>query len=80
MIQAHIAALTTKFSEHRIDYTLLNTAEPLDRALFSYLVQPRAADEGAVIVESALQLRIVIAMAFLTPFSCSASARSPFRS
>ena len=37
MIQAHIRALTTKFSDHRIDYTLLNTAEPLDRALFSYL-------------------------------------------
>jgi uncharacterized protein (DUF58 family) len=37
MIQAHIAALTAKFSEHRIDYTVLNTAEPLDRALFSYL-------------------------------------------
>src|SRR6476660_7334833 len=37
MIQAHISALTTKFSEHRIDYTVLNTAEPLDRALFSYL-------------------------------------------
>jgi uncharacterized protein (DUF58 family) len=37
MIQAHIEALTTKFSEHRIDYTVLNTAEPLDRALFSYL-------------------------------------------
>ena len=37
MMQAHIAALTTKFSEHRIDYTVLNTAEPLDRALFSYL-------------------------------------------
>ena len=37
MIQAHILALTTKFSEHRIDYTVLNTAEPLDRALFSYL-------------------------------------------
>jgi uncharacterized protein (DUF58 family) len=37
MIRAHIEALTTKFSEHRIDYTLLNTAEPLDRALFSYL-------------------------------------------
>ena len=37
MIQAHIGALTTKFSEHRIDYTVLNTAEPLDRALFSYL-------------------------------------------
>jgi uncharacterized protein (DUF58 family) len=37
MIQDHIAALATKFSEHRIDYTLLNTSEPLDRALFSYL-------------------------------------------
>jgi uncharacterized protein (DUF58 family) len=37
MIQAHIASLTAKFSEHRIDYTVLNTAEPLDRALFSYL-------------------------------------------
>ena len=37
MIRDHIAALGTKFSEHRIDYTLLNTAEPLDRALFSYL-------------------------------------------
>ena len=37
MIGAHIEALTTRFSEHRIDYTLLNTAEPLDRALFSYL-------------------------------------------
>ena len=37
MLQAHIAALTTKFSEHRIDYTVLNTSEPLDRALFSYL-------------------------------------------
>jgi uncharacterized protein (DUF58 family) len=37
MIQAHIGALTTKFSEHRIDYTVLNTAEPLDRALFTYL-------------------------------------------
>jgi uncharacterized protein (DUF58 family) len=37
MIQAHISALTTKFSDHRIDYTVVNTAEPLDRALFSYL-------------------------------------------
>ena len=37
MIKAHIEALTTKFSEHRIDYTVLNTSEPLDRALFSYL-------------------------------------------
>src|SRR4051812_2449232 len=37
LLRAHIEALTTKFSEHRIDYTLLNTSEPLDKALFSYL-------------------------------------------
>ena len=37
LIQEHIAALRSKFSEQRIDYAVLNTAEPLDRALFSYL-------------------------------------------
>ncbi len=37
LMREHIAALTTKFSEHRIDYAVLNTAEPLDHALFSYL-------------------------------------------
>ena len=37
LIQEHISRLTTKFSEQRIDYFLANTAEPLDRALFSYL-------------------------------------------
>ena len=37
LIRGHIDALTTKFSEHRIDYTMVNTAEPLDRSLFSYL-------------------------------------------
>ena len=37
MIRDHIAALTTRFSEHRIDYTVLNCADPLDHALFSYL-------------------------------------------
>ncbi len=37
LVAAHIESLQTKFSEHRIDYTLLNTGEPLDRALFSYL-------------------------------------------
>src|SRR5713101_8211189 len=36
LIRAHIDTLTTKFSEHRIDYTLVNTAEPLDRLLSSY--------------------------------------------
>ena len=37
LVQEHIARLSTKFSEQRIDYALLNTSEPLDRALFSYL-------------------------------------------
>jgi uncharacterized protein (DUF58 family) len=37
LIQEHINGLTTRFSEQRIDYALLNTSEPLDRALFSYL-------------------------------------------
>jgi uncharacterized protein (DUF58 family) len=37
LIQEHIDRLSTKFSEQRIDYALLNTSEPLDRALFSYL-------------------------------------------
>ena len=37
LMKAHIDSLSTKFSEHRIDYTMVNTAEPLDRALFSYL-------------------------------------------
>jgi uncharacterized protein (DUF58 family) len=37
LIAAHSNALAAKFSEHRIDYTLLNTAKPLDHALFSYL-------------------------------------------
>jgi uncharacterized protein (DUF58 family) len=37
LIQEHIDRLSTKFSEQRIDYALINTGEPLDRALFSYL-------------------------------------------
>jgi uncharacterized protein (DUF58 family) len=37
LIREHIDTLTRKFSEQRIDYALLNTSEPLDRALFSYL-------------------------------------------
>ena len=37
LIREHTAALAAKFSEHRIDYTVLNTALPLDHALFSYL-------------------------------------------
>jgi uncharacterized protein (DUF58 family) len=37
LIRSHIDSLKTKFSEVRIDYMLANTAEPLDKALFSYL-------------------------------------------
>jgi uncharacterized protein (DUF58 family) len=37
LVQAHIAALTERFSANRIDYTLINTSAPLDHALFSYL-------------------------------------------
>jgi hypothetical protein len=37
LVQEHITVLGAKFSEHRIDYTLLNTSQPLDHALFSYL-------------------------------------------
>lgn len=37
MIREHIAALTTKASEQRVDYTMLNTSVPLDFALFNYM-------------------------------------------
>lgn len=37
LVQEHIEALRSRFSEQRIDYALLNSSEPLDRALFSYL-------------------------------------------
>jgi uncharacterized protein (DUF58 family) len=37
LIREHIDRLSTQFSEQRIDYALINTSEPLDRALFSYL-------------------------------------------
>jgi len=37
LIREHIDKLATKFSEQRIDYATINTAEPLDRAMFSYL-------------------------------------------
>lgn len=37
LITEHINALTTQFSEQRIDYAMIRTSEPLDRALFSYL-------------------------------------------
>jgi uncharacterized protein (DUF58 family) len=37
LVKAHIDALTRSFSGVRVDYTLLNTSQPLDHALFRYL-------------------------------------------
>ncbi len=37
MIREHIAALTTKSAAQHVDYNLLNTAAPLDYALFNYM-------------------------------------------
>jgi uncharacterized protein (DUF58 family) len=37
LIQSHIATLTKKMAEHRVDYTMVNTSTPLDFALFHYL-------------------------------------------
>ena len=37
LVQAHIDALSERFSANRIDYTMVNTSTPLDHALFSYL-------------------------------------------
>ena len=37
LVQEHIAALSKKCSENRIDYALFNTATPIDHALFKFL-------------------------------------------
>ena len=37
LVREHIAALTARAAEHRIDYTMVNTSTPLDYALFNYL-------------------------------------------
>jgi uncharacterized protein (DUF58 family) len=37
LVREHIAALTARAAEHRVDYTMVNTATPLDYALFNYL-------------------------------------------
>jgi uncharacterized protein (DUF58 family) len=37
LIREHCDTLRSRFSELRIDYALLNTSQPLDHALFSYL-------------------------------------------
>jgi uncharacterized protein (DUF58 family) len=37
LVREHIAALTARAAEHRVDYALVNTATPLDFTLFNYL-------------------------------------------
>ncbi|HEX6938558.1 MAG TPA: DUF58 domain-containing protein [Longimicrobiales bacterium] len=41
LVEAHTAALARLFARDGIDYTLLNTAAPLDHALFGYLAARR---------------------------------------
>ena len=38
LIEDHVTALKDRFARNRIDYVLVNTAEPLDRVLFDYLL------------------------------------------
>ncbi len=38
MVEEHLAALKKRFTDNRIDYTLLDTSKPLDLALFQYLL------------------------------------------
>lgn len=37
LVRAHIGALQQRFSEVRVDYTMLDTSQPLDHALHRYL-------------------------------------------
>ena len=53
LIQEHIDALTTKFSEQRIDYALLNTAEAARPRAVQLSVEREKADEGAILTHSA---------------------------
>jgi uncharacterized protein (DUF58 family) len=38
MVRTHLATLEKRFTDNRIDYTLLDTSKPLDTALFQYLL------------------------------------------
>lgn len=38
LMKTHLETLQQRFTENQIDYTLLNTGEPLDMALFQYLL------------------------------------------
>jgi hypothetical protein len=37
MIAEHIATLTRRFAENRVDYAMFDTSTPLDHALFAFL-------------------------------------------
>jgi hypothetical protein len=37
LIQEHVAGLSARCAQNRVDYTLVNTGTPLDYALFKYL-------------------------------------------
>jgi hypothetical protein len=45
LIHGHIEELRTRLTAIGVDYTLINTTEPLDRALFAYLLR-RAKQKG----------------------------------
>lgn len=46
MVKAHLAALEKRFADNRIDYRLLDTSQPLDSALFEYLVARERMSKG----------------------------------
>ena len=37
LVRAHLDALQQRFSANRIDYSVLDTSQPLDHALYRYL-------------------------------------------
>jgi hypothetical protein len=46
MVNAHLATLQKRFTDNRIDYTLLNTSKPLDTALSQYLLSREKMSKG----------------------------------
>ena len=46
MMNAHLASLQKRFTDNRIDYTLLDTSEPLDTALSQYLLSREKMSKG----------------------------------
>ena len=39
LIAAHLTTMSKRLGEHRIDYSLVDTTQPLDAMLFEYLVR-----------------------------------------